>query len=1032
MYGRGMGPPMGAPMNMRAPGANMMPMNMNMMQPGMPPQGTNMMMPGSIMPNQNMRMMQAQNPMAMNRMMGAQVAPMAPVAVVAAPAVPNAPPKAVDITGHGPAGGQARLGANGLLLPPEMPEFDKPKNEALEYIQNLNPKEGVAYGELWMEAAKGDTKLQGKDAVTFFQRAKDLGRSQLRLIWGLADHEKKGYVNKEEFFVALRLVGLAQRGADLSLSGLRNFKGIQLLPVILPPSAVPPPAIPSAEAATPGGASVPGAAGGAKANPALWQVSREQFAEYENLFKQVDTARHGHIDGKQAVAFFSVSQLPRNTLRKIWALADVTKDGKLDVNEFRNAFHLVFLLREGKVTEQQLPDHLTVNGPYWVRPAETVGELVPLPDEDGLAPGQALFVPPENEEFAVPGGAPTPGMMMTGQLQQPGMMHQQGMMANQQLPPPQQQGQGMVPQQQQQPGMMMPGQPQQPMGNQQQPQPPPPQMVPGQQQLPQGITPGQQQMMMNNAALQMQQRMNPGMPGDMKNMQQGQPPTQTVPNQGMTPDQQQQMMMMNMNMAAQGGQQKLPTNPQGMMPQQRGQMNPMMNQAPPNQQTQPGQMSQMPMQSQLHPQQMRNPTAVQQQQPQHLPPQQAGLYQQYPQNPAAFQNQQNMMAMMQGGQQVPGGMGMFAGGAGSGTADKRFDFGSMDPVEFSSDSDSSSDTQSNSGSDSGSESLSSDGGKGDYWGGDPKAPQLSKQPPPPPSQQQSMSTRPQPPQGSPLSPPDTNQRPQGPGGAPLPDRPRQQIQNPRAAHQAITPDYSYPSANQASVPPLTAPHAQPQAPAAAAPLPPHPQAPAPAHPVDHSSMVGGRPAAQRMPMTAGGTFEELGFEDDFKYPETEVPAPQMVDTSMFMKNPPTNSRANPQAGANGSPNMMNPSMVQGANQRMNPGATLGMNPQQQYMNPQQQYMNLQQQYVNPQQQYVNMAQMPMPPQNNYGGFDPRVQQPVPQAARANMQPPAPPPVAPMQAAPPRDDNPFDVSSFEEPPRPEVKPDDDDDLAGWVF
>jgi hypothetical protein len=48
-----------------------------------------------------------------------------------------------------------------------------------------------------------------------------------------------------------------------------------------------------------------------------------------------------------AKGFFEKSKLPHSELREIWQLADITRDGSLDLNEFKMAMHLVVLRRHG-------------------------------------------------------------------------------------------------------------------------------------------------------------------------------------------------------------------------------------------------------------------------------------------------------------------------------------------------------------------------------------------------------------------------------------------------------------------------------------------------------------------------------------------------------------------------------------------------------------------------------------------------------------------------------------------------------------
>lgn len=237
--------------------------------------------------------------------------------------------------------------------------------EALQYVK-LNPGEEVKYGEYWAQAVGDNENVGGKEAVAFLGRAKKVSKGQLRRIWDIADHRNEGFLGRDEFYVALRLVALAQRGAELSVAGLRNFTGIQLVPDIAPEEKK---EQPKQEVST-------------KPKPDMfsWTVPKEVAEKYDGLFKKLDARNVGMIDGKQAVTFFGKSGLPRPTLKKIWDLADVTRDGMLSLDEFRNAMHMVSNILNRKLTVTALPSALDPSGPNWLR-IESEEDTAPLGNE---------------------------------------------------------------------------------------------------------------------------------------------------------------------------------------------------------------------------------------------------------------------------------------------------------------------------------------------------------------------------------------------------------------------------------------------------------------------------------------------------------------------------------------------------------------------------------------------------------------------------------------------------------------------------
>ncbi|CAM9867695.1 unnamed protein product [Scytosiphon promiscuus] len=65
------------------------------------------------------------------------------------------------------------------------------------------------------------------------------------------------------------------------------------------------------------------------------------------MFRKLNGAGDGYLDGKRAVALLSKSGLPQGTLAKVWTLSDRDVDGRLSVKEFCEAMHLIACVRRG-------------------------------------------------------------------------------------------------------------------------------------------------------------------------------------------------------------------------------------------------------------------------------------------------------------------------------------------------------------------------------------------------------------------------------------------------------------------------------------------------------------------------------------------------------------------------------------------------------------------------------------------------------------------------------------------------------------
>lgn len=136
-------------------------------------------------------------------------------------------------------------------------------------------------------------------------------------IWDLSDTQKRGSLDKVNFYTALKLIALAQEGMSPEIINIRtdtrNPPKVGDIPKI--PPRVPPPA-----------ASM-------KGDDTDWTMSPADLIKYQKTFISLKP-ENGLLSGDKVKGVLIESNLPTMTLGKIWDLADQDKDGSLDCHEF--------------------------------------------------------------------------------------------------------------------------------------------------------------------------------------------------------------------------------------------------------------------------------------------------------------------------------------------------------------------------------------------------------------------------------------------------------------------------------------------------------------------------------------------------------------------------------------------------------------------------------------------------------------------------------------------------------------------------
>ncbi|KAK4123186.1 hypothetical protein N657DRAFT_664252 [Parathielavia appendiculata] len=89
-----------------------------------------------------------------------------------------------------------------------------------------------------------------------------------------------------------------------------------------------------------------------------WAITKDEKTRYDALFRAWDGLNKGFIGGDQAIEIFGQSGLEKPDLERIWTLADNGNKGRLDLDEFAVAMHLIYRKLNGYPIPNQLPPEL--------------------------------------------------------------------------------------------------------------------------------------------------------------------------------------------------------------------------------------------------------------------------------------------------------------------------------------------------------------------------------------------------------------------------------------------------------------------------------------------------------------------------------------------------------------------------------------------------------------------------------------------------------------------------------------------------
>lgn len=98
---------------------------------------------------------------------------------------------------------------------------------------------------------------------------------------------------------------------------------------------------------------------GLKGNATVpWSVTKQEKQIYDDMFKAWDGFGKGYISGSQAIEIFGQSGIDKSDLERVWTLSDPHNKGRLNLDEFAVAMHLIYRRLNGYPVPAKLPPEL--------------------------------------------------------------------------------------------------------------------------------------------------------------------------------------------------------------------------------------------------------------------------------------------------------------------------------------------------------------------------------------------------------------------------------------------------------------------------------------------------------------------------------------------------------------------------------------------------------------------------------------------------------------------------------------------------
>ncbi len=215
----------------------------------------------------------------------------------------------------------------------------------------LKPEERGTYSSMYdLACPTGTSKIEGKDAVAFLRRS-GLPKDVLKQIWEISAKSNASSLVRDEFYIALRLVALAQADKEVSERAIMID-----IDAPLPRFDAPAGSYENSPAHVPDYAAAPSPSGGP--DEEKYAISDPDLQRYLKLYNSMDKEQRGFLDSDQMKLLLQKTHLPAEVTGTLWNVCDEQGTGSFPKPVAIIAIHFSVLSLRKVPLPRSIPEEL--------------------------------------------------------------------------------------------------------------------------------------------------------------------------------------------------------------------------------------------------------------------------------------------------------------------------------------------------------------------------------------------------------------------------------------------------------------------------------------------------------------------------------------------------------------------------------------------------------------------------------------------------------------------------------------------------